>query len=587
MVTEMQMRNTGEILNALKDSRLAILSIVVFSFFVNLLMLTGPLFMLQIYDRVLTSGSVPTLVALSSLVVILYSLYGFLEYVRGRVLMRVARILEEALRERVFYVVTWHALRQTPGGHSQASQDLATIRQFLSSPAPFSFLDLPWAPVYLFVIYLLHFWLGIAATIAVLILAVLAFINNILTVRHIAQSQQSLQQAVIINDETRRNVEMASVLGMLNPLRKRWQGALAEGLDSLTRASDRGGLITSASKTLRLMFQSAILGLGAYLAVKQEITPGTMIAASIIMGRALMPVEQVVSQWQTFLSARRSWVRLDNVLSSTPPAEEKMELPAPKGHLKIENLTAFVPGADQPIFSGINFELKPGAGLGIIGPTGAGKTTLAKAIIGIWPHIRGKAKLDGATADQRDSNALGKFMGYLSQDVELFEDTIGRNISRFAPDASAQAVVKAAQAARVHDLILKFPKGYNAKLGENGINLSAGQRQRIGLARALYGDPVLIVLDEPNSNLDAEGESALLQALGDVRKRGGTVIVVAHRPSAIAVLDTLLVMADGKQVAFGPKDEVLKKVLARPTNSGNLSTGPSARTPSTNPQGVQ
>ena len=567
-----QQNRTSEITRALKSSRGAILSIVIFSMFVNLLMLTGPLFMLQIYDRVLTSGSIPTLVALASLVVILYGLYGFLEYVRGRVLMRVARILEETLRERVFHVVTWNALRHAPGGHRQSSQDLAAIRQFLSSPAPFSFLDIPWAPVYLFVIYLLHWWLGVAATVAVLILAALALINNILTARHMSESQQALQQAIVINDETRRNVEMATVLGMLGQLRLRWKSALADGLDSLTIASDRGGLITSASKTLRLMFQSAILGLGAYLAVKQEITPGTMIAASIIMGRALMPVEQVVSQWQSFLGARRSWVRLGNVLSNTPLDEEKMELPAPKGHLKVENLAAFVPGAEQPIFSGISFELEPGAGLGIIGPTGAGKSTLSKAIIGIWPNIRGKARLDGATADQWDSNLLGKFMGYLSQDVELFEGSIGQNISRFAPDADPQTIIQAAQAARVHELVLKFPAGYNTMLGENGVNLSAGQRQRIGLARALYGDPVLIVLDEPNSNLDAEGEAALLQALDGVRKRGGTVIVVAHRPSAIAVLDTLMVMKEGKQVAFGPKDEVLEKVLASASDKISNST---------------
>jgi len=552
---------------------MAISSIVLFSFFINLLMLTGPLFMLQIYDRVLTSGSVPTLVALGVLVAILYALFGFLDFIRGRVLMRAAASLEESLRPRVFDVVSWHALNHTPDIRTQPTQDLALIRQFLSGPGPFAFLDLPWTPVYLFVIFLLHWWLGVAATIAVIILAILAVINNLLTVRHLARSNQASRQAVNISEESRKNVEMATVLGMLGRLRGRWQDILGESLGSQMRASDQGGLITSMTKTLRLVFQSAILGLGAYLAIIQEITAGTMIAASIIMARALMPVEQVVAQSQAALSARRSWVRLDKVLSATPTQEQKMDLPAPTGRLQVRNLTAFVPGAESPIVSGVSFDLQPGSGLGIIGPTGAGKSTLAKAIIGIWPNIRGEARLDGATVDQWDADALGKYVGYLSQDVELFEGSIGENIARFDPTAAPEAIIKAAQAARVHELILTFPLGYKTKLGEYGVNLSAGQRQRIGLARALYGDPVLLVLDEPNSNLDAEGEAALLEALAETRKRGGTVVVVAHRPSAVALLDTLMVINGGKPIAYGPKDEVLKKVLARPVNTDGRSAG--------------
>ena len=576
-MAEMKPVKSGTVRKGLKGSGFAIFSIALFSLFTNALMLTGPLFMLQVYDRVLSSGSVPTLVALGILVVVLYGLYGFLEFVRGRILMRVARRLEENLRPKVFHVVAWHGLRKTPGVRTQPAQDLSNIRQFLSGPAPLSFLDLPWAPVYLFVVFMLHWWLGVASAIAIVFLAILAMINSMLTTRHILESQQSLQQAIQTNEETRKNIEMATVLGMLGALRERWRTSLVKGLDSQTRASDRGGFITSSTKAFRLMVQSGILGLGAYLAVKQEITSGTMIAASIIMARALAPIEQVVAQWQAFMSTRKSWTRLDRILSNTPPEEEKMPLPPLKGHVVVENLMAYVPGAEKPIISGINFELKPGSGLGIIGPTGAGKSTLAKAIIGVWTHLKGKARIDGATADQWDSNALGKHMGYLSQDAELFAGTIGQNIARFDPEANPEAIVKAAQAAHVHELVLTFPEGYNTPLGEGAANLSGGQRQRIGLARALYGDPALVVLDEPNSNLDAEGEAALLKALADVRKRGGTVIVVAHRPSAIAVLDTLMVMKEGKQIAFGPKDEVLKKVLARPVATDGRSAGLTAQ----------
>ncbi len=563
----------GTISKALQPARTAMVMIVIFSFFVNLLMLTGPLFMLQIYDRVLTSGSIPTLVALGVLVVLLYVLYGFLEYIRGRILTRVGRMLDEDLQNPVFHAISFHAIFGARQVRTQPAQDLSTIRQFLSGPAPFSFLDLPWTPIYLFVIFLLHSMLGIAATIAVIILAIFAVVNNLLTRKHVEKFQQESQKANMANEETRRNVEIATVLGMMGRLRARWSGAVSQSLASQTKASDRGGLITAMSKAMRMVFQSGILGLGAYLAVLQEISPGTMIAASIIMARALAPVEQVVAQWQPFLNFRKSWKRLDQVLSNTPPHEEKMPLPTPKLHLTAKNLMAFVPGAEKPIISGINFDLPPGSGLGIIGATGAGKSTLARAIIGVWPHTKGDLRFDSATLDQWDRDELGKHIGYLPQDVELFDGTIGENISRFDPDADPKEILKAAQAANVHELVLKFKDGYNSRVGEGGTNLSGGQRQRIGLARALYGSPVLVVLDEPNASLDAEGEAALIRSIATTRKNGGTVIVVAHRPSAIAALDNLMVLRDGSQIAYGPKDEVLQKVLAKPVPKDGKSGG--------------
>jgi PrtD family type I secretion system ABC transporter len=410
----------------------------------------------------------------------------------------------------------------------------------------------------------MHPMLGIVASIAVVLLVIIAFVNERVTRRHLLQSHQAVQRANVVSDESRANAEVATVLGMLGAIRRRWLTAQDEALDSQMRAGDRGGLLTSLSRALRLMFQSLILAAGAYLAVKQQISPGTMIAASILMSRALAPVEMAVAHWAAFQGCRQAWARLKSCLQATPHDQVRMDLPAPRGHVTVENLTAFAPGADKQLLSGISFDLPAGSGLGIIGPTGAGKSTLARAIVGAWPAMRGTVRLNGATMDQWDPAVLGAYLGYLPQEVELFDGSIAENIARFSPDADSGAIVKAAQEASVHDLVLKMTDGYNTQISEGGAKLSAGQRQRIGLARALYGAPTLVVLDEPNSNLDAEGESALIQAMASVRERGGTVIVVAHRPSAISVLDQLMMIRDGQMVAFGPKDEVLKKVMARP-----------------------
>jgi PrtD family type I secretion system ABC transporter len=563
----------SKLIAVLKTCRVAFVSLAVFSFVSNALLLTGPLYMLQIYDRVLNSGSVPTLVALTILVAILFGLYGFLEFIRSRVLVRVSRIFEESLRDRIFDLVSFHALMQTPNVRLAPMQDMQTIRQFLQSPGPLAFFDMPWSPFYIAVIFLLHPVLGLFSVVATIILIITAIINDRLTRHHAQEAQQAAVKASSLSDEARRNVEVATVLGMLGVLRARWTTMQNAAMDALTLSSDRGGMLTSLSKGMRLMFQSAILGIGAYLAVKQEVSPGTMIAASIIMSRALQPVEMAVSQWAGFQSFRRAWVRLDDLLAETPEQTERMALPAPTGALKAENLIGYIPGVERPIVAGISFELQPGTGLGIIGPTGAGKSTLARLLVGLWPHKRGTVRLDGASLDQWDPRHLGQFYGYLPQEVELFDGTIGQNIARFTADARPEDVVTAAQEARAHDFVLNMPNGYNTVIGEGGQKLSAGERQRVGLARALYGNPVVVVLDEPNANLDADGENALLQAIANVRRRGGTVIVVAHRPSAIAALDQLMVLKAGRPVAYGPRDEVLKKVLARPVSTSGKPGG--------------
>ena len=561
MANDEQQQNAQNIYAALKSGRMALVSTGAFSFIINLLMLTGPLFMLQVYDRVLNSGSISTLTALVLLAATLYILYGFLEFIRSRVMVQIGRQLDEGLRARAFDMMGFHATKGNPQVRNSPISDLLTVRQFVSSPGPFAFFDMPWAPIYLFVIYLMHPWLGMAAAVAIVILSVLAIINNRIMKEPSAEAQKAIAQAQVMSDESLRNAEVSSVLGMSDVMRDRWESVQSTALDAQTSASNRGGLISTMSRTLRLMFQSGMLGLGALLAVQQEISAGSMIAASIIMARALAPVEQAVAHWQPYLGFRRAWARLSDLMKQTPAPAEPMPLPAPKGALEVDGLSAFVADSDKPIVFNVSFKIDAGTGLGVIGPTGAGKSTLARAIVGAWPRMRGKIRLDGAEVRQWDPVRLGKHLGYLPQDVELFEGTVAENISRFEPDADPQNIVAAASQAAVHDMVLKLPDGYNTRVGAGGHRLSAGQLQRIGLARAMYGDPVLLIMDEPNANLDAEGEAALVQAVANARKRGATVIVVAHRPSALAAIDTLLMLKDGQQVAFGPKDEVLAKVL--------------------------
>ena len=560
-----QKQTRGEIAAVLLASRMAFASTALFSCLVNILMLTGPLFMLQVYDRVLTSGSVPTLVVLIAIVIALYAYYGFLEYLRARILVRIGRRVEERLRDRVFDSMAEHALRRTQGIGGQPVNDLATIRQFLSGQGPFAFLDMPWVPVYLLVIFLMHWVLGVASVIAAVVIFILAVWSEKATRGPLAEANSAMVKSSIMTDESRRNSEALHSLGMRGAIRKKWADMQQVALDHQTIANDVGGSLSAASRVLRLMVQSGILALGAYLALQHEISAGAMIAASIIMGRALAPVEQAVASWQQFLSFRKALERLGNILASVPAVANRMKLPQPVGKLEVENLIIQMPGAEKPVLQGISFTVEPGKGIGVIGPTGAGKSTLARALVGVMPITRGTVRLDGATHDQRDIDETGKLIGYLPQDIQLFDGTAAQNIARFDVNADPAKIVEAAQLANVHDLIMRLPKGYDTPLGENGARLSAGQRQRVALARCLYGDPVLFVLDEPNSNLDAEGEAALDRAIRVSMARGASVVVIAHRPSALTSIQQILVLSEGRTVALGPRDEILQKVLNRPT----------------------
>ena len=557
-------RGKNEIGALIRQNRRIFISIWFFSAIINILMLTGPLFMLQVYDRVIPASSIPTLVALAAIVLLLYSYYGVLEYVRTRLLVRIGRRLEEKLRTRVFDAVAAMALNRQGGVGSQPVQDLGTIRQYLAGQGPLAFLDMPWVPIYLLVCALMHWMLGVVALVSAIIIFILALGTERATRKPTAQATAATVRASMMTDEARRNAEALHSLGMKGAMRRRWAAVQIEALDYQTRANDAGAIFSSIGRVFRMVVQSGMLATAAYLAVKHEITGGTIVASSILMGRALAPVEQAVGNWQQFLGARKAYERLGKVLDAVPPEPERMPLPPPKGILEVENLVIALQGSEKPILQGVSFKVEPGKGLGVIGPTGAGKSTLARVLVGLIQPNRGAVRLDGATPEQRSIDERGSLIGYLPQDVQIFDGTVAQNISRFVEEPDPAKIVDAARLANIHDFVMRLPQGYDTPLNEGGARLSAGQRQRVALARALFGDPVLIVMDEPNSNLDVDGEQALDQAIRSALKRGAAVVVVAHRPSALNAMADLLVLANGQVAALGTREEIMKKVAPKP-----------------------
>nr|WP_313196443.1 type I secretion system permease/ATPase [Shinella zoogloeoides] len=542
--------------------RRASIGIALISGVVNVLALTSPLFMLQVYDRVLASGSVPTLVGLSILAAGLYLFQAGLDIIRARILLRIGEHVDGVLCGRVHdAVVRLPLLARMPGDGLQPLRDLDNMRGFLSGQGPTAFFDLPWMPLYLGVCFLFHFWIGMTALVGAVILVLLTLLANALSQRPVRDGIAHNMARNGLLEASRRNAEVVQALGLGARLEARWRRANADYLDANRRAGDIAGGLGSLSKTLRMMLQSAVLGVGAWLVIEQQATGGIMIASSIMVGRALAPVDLAIASWKPFLMARQSWKRLQDLLGRIPPVPETMALPAPQKELRVEGVTILPPGERKPTVTGIGFSIQAGSALGVIGPSGSGKSTLSRALVGAWPAAGGKVRLDGASLDQWDREALGRHIGYLPQGVELFDGTIADNIARFEEDADPEAIVAAARAAGAHELILRFEDGYGTRIGEGGSALSAGQRQRVGLARALYGDPFLVVLDEPNANLDAEGEAAVVRAIASVRERGGIAVVIAHRPSAIGAVDHLLMMEGGRQKAFGPRDAVLGQVL--------------------------
>ena len=539
-------------------------AVVIFSLLINMLMLTGPLFMLQVYDRVLASGSIPTLVVLFALLVVLYVLYGILDFIRSRIMLQLANKLDMTLRNEAFQAIGDHATKGNPEVRTLPLSDLNKVRQFLASQGPFGFLDAPWTPVYLAVIYLLHPVLGLASLGAEIILVIVAVLNNYFTSQAASRAGAKSAKAGAGIEEFRNNAEVTIALGMAPAVRDRWVSVHDGALDEYASASNTSGLLGSVSKSLRLIFQSAILGLGAYLAIQLEITPGTMIAGSILMSRALAPLDQLIANWQNYLAYRQSRQRLSSVLSQRPPSRNDFHLPRPEGKLQVKGLGYRLPKLAKPILSNINFALQPGDGLAIIGPTGSGKTSLARILVGVSGEYAGNVEIDGAEISQYPLDDFGQFIGYMPQEVHLYEGTVAENVARMNKNADPEKVVEAARLANVHELIKGLPDGYETMLLDGGKNLSSGQRQRIGLARAVYGNPALVVLDEPNANLDPDGETAIVEALEGMRAEGVTVIVVAHHPRVIAALNKVLALKDGLQLAFGPRDEVMAKIMRPP-----------------------
>ncbi|SFQ13688.1 type I secretion system permease/ATPase [Pseudomonas borbori] len=533
-----------------------------FSLFINFLMLVPAFYMLQVYDRVIASGSESTLLMLTLILTLLLVTLGGLEWVRSRIMVRVSTRLDTLLGSRVFDASFKQALFS--GGMNASSQplnDMSGLRAFLTGNGLFAFFDAPWMPIYMGVMFIFHPWFGWLGVLSALLLIALAYANERLTNQALQQASQEHLAATAFTQKSLRNAEVVASMGMLPQLRQRWQSKNNKVLRLQSIASDRAGTIAAAAKTFRLLIQSLVLGLGAYLVLEQEISPGLMIAGSILLGRALAPIDLMIGVWKGFSMARTQYVRLNELLLEVAVPPKRMPLPTPQGNVAVQALTVTPPGAELPAVRGLNFDVAAGESVGIIGPSGAGKSTLARALLGIWPAQQGKVRLDGADVFSWHNDELGAHVGYLPQDIELFEGTIGENIARFGP-IEPHAVVQAARLAGVHELILRLPSGYDSVIGASGGALSGGQRQRIGLARALYGNPKLVVLDEPNSNLDDQGERALNQALQHLKACGTTLFVITHRPSVLAHIDKLLVLREGMQALYGPRDAVLAELQA-------------------------
>ncbi|MGB3405995.1 MAG: type I secretion system permease/ATPase [Jannaschia sp.] len=536
--------------------------VFVFSMVVNALMLTGPIYMLQVYDRVLGSRSEETLLALSVLITFLFVMMGVMDHARGRVMARVGARFQSALDGRVFQAHLRRAAA-SPGGAGSRNplRDVEAVQRLLSSPVFLALFDIPWTPLFILAIFIFHPWLGILACVGGLALIALALVNQMMTSGPMADANQATARAELTAQQLASEAELVQSLGMRGAAFDRWMGARGKSLESSVAFSDRSGFFTVTTKTLRLFLQSAMLGLGAYLVLQNEMTAGAMIAGSILLGRALAPIEMVIGQWQLVFAARKGRTAVVELLETVPPEIQRTPLPRPQALLVAENVTIVPPGAQQASLRAISFTLKPGQAMGVIGPSGAGKTSLAKAVCGVWLPAGGKMRLDNATLDQYDPDVLGSYVGYLPQTVTLFDGTIADNIARLAQDPDPDRIVEAAKKAAAHEMILEQPAGYDTPVSAVGGRLSGGQIQRIGLARAMYGDPVILVLDEPNSNLDNEGTMALNRAIKGMKEQGKAVIIIAHRPAAIQECEMLLMLEHGVRTAFGPREDVLQKMV--------------------------
>lgn len=527
------------------------------SLFVNVLMLTGPLYMLQVYDRVITSQSMSTLIVLSILMVAMYGFMGLMDFLRSRILVRIGNYVEAELSAPIFKSWLSQGVRGELGAAQRPLQNLAVLKRFLTGPAPTTFFDIPWTPIYIGVIFMIDWTLGVFAIIGALIVLCIAIIAEMRTRNKETDAQSARSNSQLFTQKVYSNSEAILSMGMVDDMAKRWHRIKNAGNASDLSASDISGGATAVSKAFRMFLQSAILGLGAALAVQQIISPGAMIAGSIILGRALAPIQMVIGQWRNYIQTKSAYRDLNSFYAAMPEDVEKLSLPQPKGIVSVKKLAAGPPGAKKATLKGLNFDLVPGDGLCVLGHSGSGKSSLARLLVGIWMPQMGSVRLDGATLDQWENTEIGRHIGYLPQTVELFDGTVGENISRFQSNTASESIIRAAQIAGIHEFILSMPDGYNTKLGAGGIVLSVGQVQRVALARAVFGDPCLVVLDEPNSNLDAQGDKALNAAIQYMRGQNKTVIIISHRPTAMAAVNKVLVLRGGEQEKFGLREDVL------------------------------
>ena len=560
-------RGRAELRAARNESRYLFVSVFVFSIFVNILMLTGPLYMLQVYDRVLGSRSEETLVALTVLVAFLFAMMGMLDYARGRVMARAGARFQDRLDRRVFSAAIKRMTAQpNDPGAMAAQRDLESVQRFLTSPVLLAICDIPWTPFFIAAIFMFHTYLGIMAVVGGVLLVAITLLNQSLTRRAMAEANGATLRADQFAEQIKAESEVVQSLGMRGSSFDRWQLARGQALAQTIRVADRGGMFSTLTKTFRLFLQSAMLGLGAYLVLQGELSAGAMIAGSILLGRALAPIEMAIGQWALVQRAQEGWPACPTCCQ---PDRRKTcrgcRCRARKRVLDIQQVTVIPPGEQQAALRMVSFRLEPGQALGVIGPSGAGKSTLARALTGVWRPAGGKVRLDGASLDQYDPDVLGSYIGYLPQRVTLFDGTIAENIARLQTKPDFAKVVEAAKKAAAHEMILRLPEGYDTRVTALGGRLSGGQIQRVGLARAMYGDPVILVLDEPNSNLDNEGSAALNAAIRQMKAEGKSVLIMAHRPAAIQECDLLLVLEDGARRAFGPRDEVLREMVKNHT----------------------
>jgi PrtD family type I secretion system ABC transporter len=544
---------------ALKSCGSALLAVAVFTAFINILALSGSIYMMEVYNRVLPSRSLPTLAALTVLVVILLAGQGLLETLRTRLLARIGNVLHERVREHIFdCLISLSVKTGLSGAGIQPVRDLDAIRAFLSGQGPPALFDLPWIPVYLLLLFLFHPYLGTVALAGGLIVVSFTLLTEALTRRSIVAATKASHERDTLGDATRSNAEAVYALGMIGALRQRWVRADENVLRHFRRAGDVALGFSSASRTLRMMTQSAVLAVGALLVVQQQASGGLILASAILAARALAPIDLAIAHWRGFITARESWRRLSELLETFPQLPPPMPLPAPARELAVQQLTIAPPGSANLILQKVSFALRSGDALAVIGPSASGKSSLARGLTGIWPAVAGSVRLDGSAIEHWSSEALGRHVGYLPQRVEMFPGSIAENIARFDPTAASGDIIKAAQAAGVHELISLLPLGYETQVGPGVAVLSTGQLQRLALARALYGNPLLVVLDEPNANLDQHGEAALANAIQGVRNRGGIVVVISHRPSALLAVNYILQLLAGRVVAFGLKEETIK-----------------------------